>query len=109
MYACVRRCALDRLRAGRRRAARESAAARPEATEPLFTAAPERDERRAAIETALAQLPADQRQVLVLKIWGGLKYPQIADTLNIPANTAASRYRYAVDKLRALLAEEHVP
>jgi RNA polymerase sigma-70 factor (ECF subfamily) len=47
--------------------------------------------------------------VLVLKIWGGLTFPQIADSLDIPANTAASRYRYAVDKLRVLLAEEHVP
>jgi RNA polymerase sigma-70 factor (ECF subfamily) len=106
LYACVRHCALDWLRAGRRRAAREAAAARPEsAGEPLFDTPAEHDERRAAVEAALGRLPAEQRAVLVLKVWGGLTFAQIADTLDIPANTAASRYRYAVDKLRALLAE----
>src|SRR5262245_16419656 len=43
LYACVRRCALDWLRAGRRRAAREAAAARPEPVgDALFVSAPER-------------------------------------------------------------------
>jgi RNA polymerase sigma-70 factor (ECF subfamily) len=74
-----------------------------------LVAAPERDERRAAVEAALAHLPEDQRTVLVLKVWGGLTFPQIADALSIPANTAASRYRYALDKLRTLLAEARVP
>ena len=110
LYACVRRCALDWLRARRRRAAREAAAARTEPVDgALFAAGPERDERRAAVEAALARLPEEQRTVLVLKVWGGLTFPQIAETLGIPANTAASRYRYALDKLRTLLAEARVP
>jgi RNA polymerase sigma-70 factor (ECF subfamily) len=61
------------------------------------------------IESALARLPEEQRAVLVLKTWGGLTFPQIAAALEIPANTAASRYRYAVEKLRELLAEANVP
>ena len=52
---------------------------------------------------------AEKREVLVLKIWGGLTYQQVADALRISANTAASRYRYALDKLREQLVEESIP
>ena len=41
-----------------------------------------------------------------MKIWGGLTFPQIAAALGVPNDTAASRYRYAVAKLREELAEE---
>ncbi|HEY1375243.1 MAG TPA: sigma-70 family RNA polymerase sigma factor [Gemmataceae bacterium] len=110
LYACVRRAALDWLRGRRRRAAREERAARAEsADDSLFLSAPERAERRAAVEAALARLPDDQRAVLVLKIWGGLTFAQVAAALDIPANTAASRYRYALARLRELLAEANVP
>jgi RNA polymerase sigma-70 factor (ECF subfamily) len=47
--------------------------------------------------------------VLVMKVWGGLTFPQIADALGIPADTAASRFRYALSKLRERLAEESIP
>ena len=52
------------------------------------------------IEAALQRLPAEQREVLVLKIWNELTFEQIAETLGIPPNTAASRYRYALAALR---------
>ena len=42
----------------------------------------------------------------MLKIWGGLTFPQIAAALGVPPDTAASRYRYAIAKLREQLAEE---
>jgi RNA polymerase sigma-70 factor (ECF subfamily) len=64
------------------------------------------DERRRLIESALGQLPVAQREVLVMKVWGGLTFPQIAAALDVPADTAASRYRYALAKLREQLAEE---
>jgi RNA polymerase sigma-70 factor (ECF subfamily) len=105
LFACVKRCALDSQRSRRRRSAREEKAARPEA-ESLFVGVPEQDERRAAIETALRELPQEQAEVVVLKIWGGLTFPQIAAALELPVNTAASRYRYALVKLREALAEE---
>lgn len=44
-----------------------------------------------------------------MRIWGGLTLAQIADVLAIPADTAASRFRYARDKLRELLTEEAIP
>jgi RNA polymerase sigma-70 factor (ECF subfamily) len=52
---------------------------------------------------ALRSLPEDQRSVAQLRLWGGLTFEEIAHTQNIPLNTAASRYRYALDKLRTLL------
>jgi RNA polymerase sigma factor (sigma-70 family) len=105
LFACVRHCALDWIRSRRRRLGREQRVARPEA-EPLFASHVEQDERRAAIEAALRDLPPEQAEVLVMRIWGGLTFPQIAAALETSPNTAASRYRYALAKLRDVLAEE---
>ena len=49
---------------------------------------------------ALAELPPDQRVIVHLKLWEGLTFDAIAETLEISPNTAASRYRYGLDKLR---------
>jgi RNA polymerase sigma-70 factor, ECF subfamily len=108
LYTCVRRCALDWQRTRGRRSRREQIAARPEA-DSCFAGPAEQAERSAAVEALLRGLPEDQREVIVMKIWGGLSFPQIAESLRIPANTAASRYRYALDKLRARSAEELIP
>ncbi len=58
---------------------------------------------RAKLSAALCELPPEQRAVVHLKLWEGLTFEQIADTLGIPLNTAASRYRYGLDKLRERL------
>jgi RNA polymerase sigma-70 factor, ECF subfamily len=58
---------------------------------------------RNALSQALVELPPDQCAVVHLKLWEGQTFEQIADTLQIPPNTAASRYRYGLDKLRELL------
>lgn len=58
---------------------------------------------REALSTALGELPPDQRAALHLKLWEGFTFEQIAKALGIQPNTAASRYRYGIDKLRALL------
>jgi RNA polymerase sigma-70 factor (ECF subfamily) len=44
-----------------------------------------------------------------MKIWGGLSFAQIASALEVSADTAASRYRYALAKLHKELAEEAIP
>jgi RNA polymerase sigma-70 factor (ECF subfamily) len=108
LYACVKHCALDWQRGRKRQARREEATARPE-VETLFADSLVEQERGAAIEAALHGLPEDQREVLVMKIWGELSFPQIAAALAVSANTAASRYRYALAKLREQLAEEPIP
>ena len=51
------------------------------------------------LQAALRTLPEEQRETVFLKVWGGLTLQEIADTLEIPVNTAASRYRYALGRL----------
>ena len=47
--------------------------------------------------------PAISLIIGVLKLWAGLTFEEIATALVIPPNTAASRYRYALEKLRAIM------
>ena len=72
---------------------------------PLFAPSADPDEAafRSMVSEAMDELPAQQRAVLHLKLWAGLTFEEIAATLDIPPNTAASRYRYGLDKLRHLL------
>ena len=63
-----------------------------------------------ALATAVAALPEAQREVVALKIDAGLTFAEIAAVTGTSLNTAASRYRYALDKLRTTLADrEDVP
>lgn len=101
----VRRAAIDRARKDSRRQAREQHGQ----AEPFFEDSAHVDsERREAIEAALLRLPADQREVLSLKIWGELTFEQIALQLELSPNTVASRYRYALAGLRKELNATHV-
>ena len=61
-------------------------------------------ERHVAVWNALDKLPDPQREVVVLKIWEALTFSQIAEVLEISPDTAASRYRYAIEKLSLALA-----
>ncbi|HKB56629.1 MAG TPA: sigma-70 family RNA polymerase sigma factor [Lacunisphaera sp.] len=98
----IRRAALDQARREARRVAREEKSGGGlEEHSFMFDPQPGDDaERRQEIEAALQHLPVEQREVLVLKIWNELTFEQIAETLGIPPNTAASRYRYALAALR---------
>ncbi|MBL7214105.1 MAG: sigma-70 family RNA polymerase sigma factor, partial [Phycisphaerae bacterium] len=64
------------------------------------------EEELARLSAALAQLPAEQREVVVLKIKAGLKFRQIAKMQDVSIDTAQARYRYGIDKLRSLLNSE---
>ena len=57
----------------------------------------------AAVEDALSKLPTRQREAVVMKVYGELTFAEIAQVMNTSINTAASRYRYGVEKLRQLL------
>lgn len=104
LYACVRSAAMDFGRGERRRSTHERRA--PELQQSSFDASPELAERNAAIELALNQLPGDQREVIVMKVWGELTFAQVGDALGISPNTAASRYRYAIARLEIELSEQ---
>jgi len=71
----------------------------------IFAASTNPDEAafRHALTAAMEELPPDQRSVVHLKLWENLTFDQIASILDISINTAGSRYRYALDKLRQRL------
>jgi RNA polymerase sigma-70 factor (ECF subfamily) len=57
------------------------------------------------LQEAMRKLTCIYREVVALKIWGDLTFAEIGETLGIPANTAASRYRYGLAELRQLTRE----
>lgn len=63
----------------------------------------DREETHRAVWQALRRLPTAQAEVVVLKIWEGLTFAQVAEILDISPNTAASRYQYAMQKLASRL------
>ncbi|MEZ5305420.1 MAG: RNA polymerase sigma factor [Verrucomicrobiales bacterium] len=107
-YAMIRRAAIDHARKNQRRQAREERAAEMEREErgghdwfePEFGGD---SDRTLALKKALSEIPDKFREVITLKVWGGLTFDQIGESLNIPLNTAASRYRYGLEALRKKL------
>jgi RNA polymerase sigma-70 factor (ECF subfamily) len=99
LYATVRSLAIDLIRRDGRRARREAEAFSDanEAVDPQFEMA---DDSQRLLGRALDRLPHEQREVLVMKIWNDLTFAEIAETLGISQNTAASRYRYALAALK---------
>jgi len=71
--------------------------------EPAKAVEPVDQVERLALEAALLELPVDQREVIALKVYEGLTFKEIAELTDVPLNTVASRYRYAIDKLRTAL------
>ena len=63
----------------------------------------EREEQYREVWIALRRLPSQQSEVVVLKIWEDMTFAEIASVLDLSPSTAASRYRYAMKKLAALL------
>lgn len=59
----------------------------------------ENDEEGEILRLAVNELGDKLREVVTLKIWGGLTFAQIAESMAISPNTAASRYRYALEQL----------
>ena len=102
LFSSVKWAAMDQARKRTRRQTREKKACEFDCgSSSAFEDLPiERRERQAQIEIAMRELAVSQREVLVMKIWGDMTFDHIAQALNIPRNTAASRYRYALQTLR---------
>jgi RNA polymerase sigma-70 factor (ECF subfamily) len=100
VFATIRRRAIDLARSSTRRAIREEESG---PAEPWFSPDVEQRETQRVMEEAVKQITPIYRDVVVLKMWGGLTFQQISETLGIPLNTAASRYRYAIEELRETL------
>ena len=55
------------------------------------------------LQQALRELPEEQRETVFLKVWSGMTLLEISEVTETPLNTVASRYRYALEKLRERL------
>lgn len=96
LFRCVRNAALDELRSAKRRGRRDS----------IFASAQDTDSTAPALsasemEEFLQRLSADERECIVLKLYSGLSFREIAETRRASPNTVASWYRRGLQKLRA--------
>ncbi len=66
-----------------------------------FERTPEESATERAAMQCLAKLPVQQREVIVLKLWHDCTYEEIGELLEVSPNTAAGRYRYGMETLRA--------
>lgn len=100
VFSTIRFCGLNHHRSESRRRKREESVIylndfQDVWLDPLL----EEDEEALILRNAVQQLSDKLREVVVLKFWGGLTFLQISETLAISPNTAASRYRYALEQL----------
>jgi RNA polymerase sigma factor (sigma-70 family) len=101
LYRTVRNAALDGQRADRRRRQREQRAASQRGA--WFESRPGDLIDGAAAEAALAKLPGEQREVIVLRLWSGLSLAEVAAVCQAPVSTVFSRYRAGLAALRQQL------
>ena len=99
LFASLRYAAIHRMR--RAKALQFDTA---EVAMPAADAGPDAEISR-RLDRALRRLPPEQREVIALHIDGGLTFAEIAECLGVGLNTAASRYRYAMEKLREAMKE----
>jgi len=104
LFRMAHRLVIDRYRREetRRQTAEKAAREIPAIVEPEMSGS-DTIWRRKSVAAALEALPLEQKAVVALKVWENLTFAEIAEVLDIPPNTAASRYRYALDKLREAL------
>ena len=108
LFRMAHRLVIDRARREQTRHQREDSAYRDRAaTAPPAVLHDETAWLQKILVASLDALPPEQKAVLVLKVWEEMTFAEIAAVLDISANTAASRYRYALDKLRAGLRPLH--
>jgi RNA polymerase sigma-70 factor (ECF subfamily) len=97
LYRVVRHGALDAGKTARRRQRREAAVARPERW--FVEPAVEGLDAEAAV-AGLRRLPAEQREAIVARLWGGLSFEQVAEVAGCSVSTAFRRFSAGIDALR---------
>ncbi len=105
VFAAVRNAAIDQRRRAKPRPA-VSIFDLPDAAagDPAVDVSAGDGERDRRVADALADLPADQREAVVLHLFAGLTFAQAADAVGVPLQTLASRYRRGLAALRQPLA-----
>jgi len=105
LYMLARRAWIDHCRArGRREKAYEKLAEAAVLQQPAGTDA--LDEAKDRVAAALDRLTDEMRTVVVMSVYQGFKYQEIADVLNIPLGTVKTRMYHALRKLREALTDE---
>ena len=62
----------------------------------------------ADVRKLLDYLPEEQKEVIMLRHYGGMSFKEIADATNVSINTALGRMRYAIMNLRRLVDEKSI-
>lgn len=101
LYRVVRNGAISASRSAARRSRREAAAAH--CGEPWFTASEGGRLDAAAATAALKQLPIEQRETIVARLWGGLSYEQIAELTGSSTSSVHRWYQAGLAALRERL------
>ncbi|MCH7228101.1 RNA polymerase sigma factor [Haloferula sp. A504] len=100
VFSTIRFCGLNRHRSEKRRRRREESIIYLNDFEDVWLdPALEEDEEALLLRKAVEGLSDKLREVVTMKIWGGLTFAEISESLGISPNTAASRYRYALEQL----------
>ncbi len=100
VFSTIRFCGLNRHRSDKRRRRREESIVYLNDFQDVWLdPALEDDEEALILRRAVENLSAKLREVVTMKIWGGLTFAEISESLAISPNTAASRYRYALEQL----------
>jgi RNA polymerase sigma-70 factor (ECF subfamily) len=100
LFRVVRTTAIDRGKADRRRAKREAITAKPER---WFAESEVEGLDAAAAVAALGSLPAELREVIVARLWGGMTLEQVAEVAGCSLTTAHRRYEAGIAALRERL------
>ena len=107
LFRVVRNRAISAARSDKRRRRREYDAAGRRA--PWFFVDSAGDLDAAALREALAELPPEQREVIVAHLWGGLTFEQVGELANCSTSMAYRRYVAGVEALRARLGGVECP
>lgn len=100
VYSTIRFCGLNLHRSEKRRRKREeSIVYLHDFKDTWLDPVMEDDEEALVMREAVRKLSDKLREVVVMKFWSGLTFQQISEALAISPNTAASRYRYAMEQL----------
>lgn len=105
LYRVTRNKALNFGRADRRRANHERLASllTVEASDAESSYQIDQQEMRQSVIEALNLIPAEDRELVVLRIWSGFGWQQIADLTGMPTSTAHRRYVVVLQKLKSIL------
>jgi RNA polymerase sigma-70 factor (ECF subfamily) len=101
LYRVVRNGAINAARAASRRRRHETAAAA--VTQAWFESSPATGIEAEEATRALEHLPAEQREVIVARLWGDLSFQEIADITGTAASTVCRRYHLGIETLRKRL------